>query len=70
MPYRNRIKTLESSLWLLDRQITEMTERPSSDETKITELQNQKLIYRDEISRLKKLQWQSEREELDYGDDR
>ena len=70
MPYRNRIKTLESSLWILDRQITEMTERPSSDETKITELQNQKLIYRDEISRLKKLQWQVERDELDYGDER
>jgi hypothetical protein len=70
MPYRNRIKTLESSLWLLDRQITEMIERPKSDATKLDELQNQKLIYRDEISRLKKLQWQVEREELDYGDDR
>jgi hypothetical protein len=70
MPYRNQIKTLESTLWLLDRQITEAEAAPQQHAAKLNEMRNQRALYRNEISRLKKQQWQTEREELDYDDDR
>jgi|APCry1669189034_1035192.scaffolds.fasta_scaffold475483_1 uncharacterized protein YdcH (DUF465 family) len=70
MPYRNRIKTLESTLWLLNRKIAEIEINPQQYARELNEMTQQKVIYLDEISRLKKLQWQTERDELDYGDDR
>lgn len=69
MPYRNRISTLTESHRLIDEQIM-LLESKNGDPVKITELKKQKLIYKDELRRLERLQWENDHETVDYGDDR
>ncbi len=53
--YKHRIKSLEESHRALDKQINDM-ERTGN--------------FKDEISRLTKLQWEHEHERVDFDDDR
>lgn len=64
--YRNRIQTLEESHRLLDKQIAEGN---YSDE-QISEMKKRKLMLKDEIARLTKLQWIEDHERVDFDDDR
>jgi hypothetical protein len=64
--YKNRIQMLEESHRVLDKQITEGN---YSDE-QISEMKKRKLILKDEIARLTKLQWIEDNERVDFDDDR
>lgn len=69
MPYRNRINALSESHRLIDEQIT-LLESRNGDQAKIAEMKKQKLIYKDELRRLERIQWENDHETIDYGDDR
>lgn len=64
--YRSRIQTLEESHRVLDQQITE----GNYTDEQISEMKKRKLILKDEIARLTKLQWIEDHERVDFDDDR
>ena len=64
--YRSRIQTLEESHRLLDKQITE----GNYTDEQISEMKKRKLMLKDEIARLTKLQWIEDHERVDFDDDR
>ncbi len=64
--YRSRIQTLEESHRLLDQQITE----GNYTSEQISEMKKRKLMLKDEIARLTKLQWIEDHERVDFDDDR
>ena len=64
--YRRRIQTLEESHRLLDKQITE----GNYTDEQISEMKKRKLMLKDEIARLTKLQWIEDHERVDFDDDR
>lgn len=64
--YRSRIQTLEESHRLLDKQITE----GGYTQEQISEMKKRKLMLKDEIARLTKLQWIEDHERVDFDDDR
>lgn len=68
--YHSRIQSLKESHRLLDGQIIEMEKNSNSDQEKISEMKKKKLMYRDEILRLEKLQWIEDHERVDFEDDR
>ena len=68
MPYRNRIASLTETHRLLDKQIIAAEHNPDIAVEKLTEMKKQKLIYKDEISRLTKLQWEHDHERVDFGE--
>ncbi len=54
---------------LIDKQINEMQiNHPGVDVEHLTELKKKKLQFKDEISRLNKLQWEEETQRLKYDD--
>lgn len=66
--YRTRILQLTESHRVLDEKIIKQEkENPHFD---VTEWKKQKLALKDEIRRLEKLQWEHERESVDFDDDR
>ena len=69
MPYRNRISFLQETHRNLDRQISlmEQNKAPAED---IINLKKKKLDIKDEIARLNKLQFEAERETVQWDDDR
>ena len=69
MPYRNRISFLQETHRNLDRQISlmEQNKAPAED---IVNLKKKKLDIKDEIARLNKLQFEAERETVNWDDDR
>ena len=69
MPYRNRISFLQETHRRLDRQISQLEEAKASAED-ITNLKKKKLDIKDEISRLSRLQFESERETVHWDEDR
>lgn len=70
MSYKGRIKHLEEMHKLLDKQITEMqTNHPGVDVEHLAELKKKKLLLKDEISKLNRLQWEEENERIGYGDE-
>ncbi len=70
MSYKGRIKHLEEMHKLLDKQITEMqTNHPGVDIEHLAELKKKKLLLKDEISKLNRLQWEEENERVGYGDE-
>ena len=70
MSYKGRIQHLEEMHKLLDKQINEMqTNHPGVDVEHLAELKKKKLQLKDEIGRLKKLQWEEETQRTGYGDD-
>jgi len=64
--YRSRIQTLEESHRVLDQQITE----GNYTDEQISEMKKRKLMLKDEIARLTKLQWIEDHERVDFDDDR
>lgn len=70
MPYRNRISTLKESQLLIDKLISEFEESADSDPVKLTEMRTKSILYKDELRRLERLQWEHDHETIDYGDDR
>ena len=69
--YENRIRHLKESHRVLDEKITaHERDHPHSENQLVSEWKKQRLAFRDEISRLERLQWENEREYIDYDDDR
>lgn len=64
--YRSRIQTLKESHRILDKQITE----GNYTDEQISEMKKRKLMLKDEIARLTKLQWIEDNERVDFDDDR
>jgi hypothetical protein len=70
MSYKSKINHLEEMHKLLDKQINEMqTNHPGVDTEHLAELKKKKLLLKDEISKLNKLQWEEETQRTGYGDD-
>ena len=69
MPYRKRIETLTESHRLIDETINNLMKNPNFDEMKVNEMKKQKLIYKDEIRRLERAQWEHDHETVDFGDE-
>jgi len=70
MPYRSRIAVLQETHGLIDKSIQEMEKNPDANALKISEMKKKKLQYKDEISRLERLQWENDHDTVDFGDDR
>ena len=70
MPYKNRIKTLEESVRMLDNQIFQLEKNSSTDTKKITELKETKDKYNKELRLMFRAQWDNDHNTVDYGDDR
>lgn len=67
--YKSKIKQLEESHKVLNKQIDDMERNhPHVEETKLAEMKKKKLLIRDEIARLNKLQWDHDHESVDLGD--
>lgn len=71
MSYRERIRHLEQLHEAIDREIDKMEKNhPHVEETRVHDMKKQRLLYRDELSRLRKLQWEEDHERVDFDDDR
>lgn len=68
--YENRIKHLEEAHRILDQKIDIMERTGNFDDVEITKLKKQRLQYRDELAKLRKLQWEHDHEIVDFDDDR
>ena len=67
--YKTKIKQLEESHKILNKQIDDMERNhPHVQEVKLAEMKKKKLLIKDEISRLNKLQWDHDHESVDLGD--
>jgi len=67
--YRSKIKQLEESHRVLNKQIDDMERNhPHVEETKLAEMKKKKLLIKDEIARLNKLQWDHDHEMV-HGDE-
>ena len=70
MPYRNRIKTLEESVRMLDNQIFQLEKNGSTDTKRLTELKEAKDNYNKELRMMIRAQWDNDHNTVDLGDDR
>lgn len=68
--YENRIALLEETHRLLDKQIADLQSSGDFDDQKLSELKKKKLQYKDEISKLRKLDWEEKHERVEFDDDR
>jgi hypothetical protein len=68
--YENRIKHLEESHRVLDKRIDQMEISGTFTDLDINNLKKQRLHYRDEIAKLKRLQWEHDNESVDFDDER
>ena len=70
MSYKSKINHLEEMHKLLDKQINEMqTNHPGVDVEHLAELKKKKLLIKDEISKLTRLQWEEDTQRTGYGDE-
>ena len=70
MPYKNRIKTLEESVRLLDNQIFQLEKNGSIDTKKLSDLKETKDKYNKELRVMIRAQWDNDHNTVDFGDDR
>lgn len=70
MPYRNRIKTLEESIRLLDNQIFQLEKSGSTDTKKLNDLKETKDKYSKEVRLMIRAQWDNDNETVNLDDDR
>jgi prefoldin subunit 5 len=70
MPYKNRIKTLEESVRLLDNQIFQLEKNSSTDTKKLSDLKETKDKYNKELRMMIRAQWDNDHNTVDLGDDR
>jgi hypothetical protein len=68
--YEKRISYLEEAHKQLDNRIDEMESSGNFDDTKISELKKLRLTYKDELVKLRRLQWEEDHERVDFEDDR
>jgi hypothetical protein len=68
--YENRILHLEESHRVLDKRIDQMERSGTFTDLDLNNLKKQRLHYRDEIVKLKKLQWEHDNESVDFDDER
>jgi hypothetical protein len=68
--YQSRIKTLEEAHQVLDKRIDGLEKTGVFDDSQMSELKRQRLTLRDELARLRKLQYEHDYETIDYDDDR
>lgn len=68
--YERRIAHLEEAHRQLDQRIDEMERTGNFDDLKLSELKKQRLTYKDELAKLRRLQWEEEHERVDFDDDR
>jgi uncharacterized protein YdcH (DUF465 family) len=68
--YENRIIHLEEAHRSLDKQIDGLEKTGTYSDDHLNNLKKQRLHYRDEIAKLKRLQWEHDHETLDFEDDR
>jgi len=67
--YKTKIKQLEESHKILNKQIDDMERNhPHVEEAKLAEMKKKKLLIKDEIARLNKLQWDHDHEMV-HGDE-
>jgi hypothetical protein len=67
--YKAKIKQLEESHRVLNKQIDDMERNhPHVEEAKLAEMKKKKLLIKDEIRRLNKLQWDHDHETV-HGDE-
>jgi hypothetical protein len=65
--YREKIKNLEEMHRALNNQIDDIERNhPHVEVSKLAEMKKRKLAIKDEISRLNRLQWEHDRENLDW----
>ena len=69
MPYRNRIKTLEESIRLLDDQIFHL-EKSGSKDDKLIQLKETKEKYTKEVRIMIRAQWDNDHNTVNLDDDR
>lgn len=70
MPYKNRIKTLEESIRMLDNQIFHLEKNGSIDDKKLKDLKETKEKYSKEVRVMIRAQWDNDHDSVDFGDDR
>jgi hypothetical protein len=70
MPYKNRIKTLEESVRLLDDQIFQLQKEGSADISKVKTLIETKDKYMSELRLMIRAQWDHDHETVNFDDDR
>lgn len=71
MSYRERIRHLEQLHEEIDREIDKMEKNhPHVEEVKVHDMKKKRLAYLDELSRLRKLQWEEDYERVDFDDER
>jgi hypothetical protein len=70
MPYKNRIKTLEESIRLLDNQIFQLEKNGSTDTKRLSEIKDTKDKYQKEVRIMIRSQWDNDHNTVDFGDDR
>lgn len=68
--YSDRIAKLEEYHRDLDLRITEMQKSGNFDDNVLSELKKKKLQYKDELSKLRKLDWEERHERVEFDDDR
>lgn len=68
--YEARIKMLTETHRLLDSQIEKLERNGNFKDEHLSELKKKKLLYKDEIARLSKLQWEHDHDVLDYDEER
>ena len=66
--YENRIRHLEESHRVLDKQINQLLSTGVFEDTKIQEMKKQKLQLKDEIRRLNRLQWDHDHETVHFDE--
>jgi uncharacterized protein YdcH (DUF465 family) len=71
MPYQSRIKHLKQLHEKIDHEIDHMEKNHAHvEETRVHDMKKKRLQYRDEISRLEKMQWEEDNERVQMDDDR
>ena len=68
--YKVRISHLEEAHRTLDKHITNLQDSGNFDDDKLSELKKKKLQLKDEISRLRRLDWEDKHERVDFDEDR
>jgi uncharacterized protein YdcH (DUF465 family) len=67
--YESRIAHLEEAHRIINKQIDGLEKTGTFLDDRMQFLKKQRLQYRDEIARLKKLQWEHDHETIHYDDD-
>ena len=69
MDYRDQIRRLTETHRVLDDQVKHL-EMIGADQIRINELKKRKLMFKDELAKLHRLQWEETHERTGYDDDR